>query len=131
MEQRHRRPGNPEQQNEITGYLAANFPPNNRRAPKLVPGKFQFLAESLYDVVPTDTRTPYDVREVIARAIALGATALIIVHNHPSGDARPSDSDCRATRRLVAAVEPLDCAVLDHLIFAGDDCTSLRQLGYL
>ena len=44
---------------------------------------------------------------------------------------RPSDSDCRATRRLAAAAEALDCTMLDHLVFAGDDCTSLRQLGCL
>jgi DNA repair protein RadC len=44
---------------------------------------------------------------------------------------RPSDSDCRATRRLAAAAEALDCTILDHLIFAGGECSSLRKLGYL
>ena len=46
-------------------------------------------------------------------------------------DARPSDSDFRATRRLATAAEALDCTVLDHLIFGGAECTSLRGLGYL
>ena len=73
----------------------------------------------------------FPLRQIIIDAGSKGSAGIVLAHNHPSGDARPSDSDCRATRRLVAAVEPLDCAVLDHLIFAGDDCTSLRQLGYL
>jgi DNA repair protein RadC len=54
-----------------------------------------------------------------------------LAHNHPSGDARPSESDCRVTRRLAAAAEILDCTILDHLVFAGSDCTSLRRMGLL
>jgi DNA repair protein RadC len=68
---------------------------------------------------------------VFRLAIVTSASALVIMHNHPSGDPRPSDSDCRATRRLASAVDALDCALLDHLVFAGTRCTSLRQLGYL
>jgi len=55
----------------------------------------------------------------------------VIAHNHPSGDARPSDSDRRATRRLASAAEAIDCALLDHLVFGGDDCTSFRRIGLL
>jgi DNA repair protein RadC len=55
----------------------------------------------------------------------------VLAHNHPSGDPRPSESDCGATRRLVAAAEALDCTVLDHLVFAGAHCTSLRRMGLL
>jgi len=58
-------------------------------------------------------------------------SGIVLAHNHPSGDAQPSDSDRIATRRLAAAAEALDCTVLDHLVFAGSDCTSLRRLGYL
>jgi DNA repair protein RadC len=73
----------------------------------------------------------FPLRTIIADAAALGSAGIVLAHNHPSGDARPSDSDCRTTRRLAAAAEALDCAVLDHLVFGGSDCTSLRQLGYL
>ena len=59
------------------------------------------------------------------------SAGIVLAHNHPSGDARPSDSDCRATRRLATAAEALDCTLVDHLIFAGDDCTSLRRMGLL
>jgi DNA repair protein RadC len=73
----------------------------------------------------------FPLRTIIADAAAHGSTGLVLAHNHPSGDARPSDSDCRATRRLATAAEAIDCTVLDHLVFAGDECTSLRRLGYL
>ena len=73
----------------------------------------------------------FPIREIIADAATLGSAGIVLAHNHPSGDARPSDSDCRATRRLATAAEALHCAVLDHLVFAGNKCTSLRQLGYL
>jgi DNA repair protein RadC len=55
----------------------------------------------------------------------------VLAHNHPSGDPRPSQSDLRSTRRLATAAEALDCTILDHLVFAGAECTSLRRLGYL
>src|SRR6478672_10281167 len=78
-----------------------------------------------------ETATAFPLRDIIADAAAHGSAGIVLAHNHPSGDARPSDSDCRATRRLASAAEALDCTVLDHLVFAGKECASLRQLGYL
>jgi DNA repair protein RadC len=73
----------------------------------------------------------FPIREIIADAAAHGSAGLVLAHNHPSGDAQPSDSDCRATRRLATAAEALDCTVLDHLVFAGSECTSFRNMGLL
>jgi DNA repair protein RadC len=73
----------------------------------------------------------FPIRDIILDAASHHSAGIVLAHNHPSGDPRPSDSDCRATRRLAVAAEALDCTVLDHLVFAGDECTSLRQLGYL
>lgn len=73
----------------------------------------------------------FPLRAVLLDAARYGSAALVLAHNHPSGDRRPSAADCRATRRLAGLVEALDCALLDHLIFAGAHCTSLRRLGYL
>lgn len=73
----------------------------------------------------------FPIRDIIADIATCGSAGIVVAHNHPSGDARPSDSDCRATRKLVAAAEAVDCAVLDHLVFGGSECSSLRQLGYL
>lgn len=70
-------------------------------------------------------------RHIILDAARHGSAAILLAHNHPSGDPRPSDSDLRATRRLATAAEALDCRLVDHLVFAGAECTSLRGLGYL
>lgn len=73
----------------------------------------------------------FPLRTIIADAARHGSAGLVLAHNHPSGDPSPSESDCRATRRLATAAEALDCTVLDHLVFGGDQVTSLRRLGYL
>ena len=71
------------------------------------------------------------VREIIADALRHGTIGIVLAHNHPSGDPRPSESDFRATRRLATAAEAIDCTLVDHLVFGGSECTSLRRLGYL
>jgi DNA repair protein RadC len=71
------------------------------------------------------------VREVISRAIALGATAIIIVHNHPSGDPKPSTQDIRLTRDLVEAGRHLKITVHDHVIVGAQGRTSMRALGLI
>jgi len=78
-----------------------------------------------------ETGTRFPLRDIIADAATHGSAGIVLAHNHPSGDARPSESDRRATRRLASAAEALDCAVLDHLVFGGDDCTSFRRIGLL
>lgn len=72
------------------------------------------------------------VRTIIADAARLGSAGVILAHNHPSGDATPSQVDCRATRTLAHAGEAMDLAVVDHLIFAkGGECRSFRRMGLL
>ena len=71
------------------------------------------------------------VREVIARAIALGATAIIIVHNHPSGDPSPSSQDIRLTRDLVEAGRHMKITVHDHVIVGSLGRSSLKAMGLI
>ena len=71
------------------------------------------------------------VREVISRAIALGATAIIIVHNHPSGDPTPSQADIRLTRDLVEAGRHMKVLVHDHVIVGATGRTSFRAQGLI
>jgi DNA repair protein RadC len=71
------------------------------------------------------------VREVISRAIALGATALVIVHNHPSGDPTPSSQDIRLTRNLVEAGKHMKISIHDHVIVGAQGRTSLKALGLI
>jgi DNA repair protein RadC len=78
-----------------------------------------------------ETGAHFPMKSILSDALRHRSAGLVLAHNHPSGDARPSDADCRATRRLATAAEALDCTILDHLVFAGDECTSLRRLGYI
>jgi DNA repair protein RadC len=78
-----------------------------------------------------ESSAAFPLRDIIEEALNHRSAGILLAHNHPSGDARPSESDFRATRRLATAVDALDCTILDHLIFAGAECTSLRSLGYL
>jgi len=71
------------------------------------------------------------VREVIARAISLGATAIIIVHNHPSGDPSPSQQDIRLTRDLVEAGRHMRVTVHDHVIVGSQGRSSMKAMGLI
>ena len=70
-------------------------------------------------------------RQVIADAASHGSAGVILAHNHPSGDPTPSESDRQITRRLVLAGEAIDLTVLDHLVIAGQECSSMRAMGML
>lgn len=70
-------------------------------------------------------------REVVKRALELGATALILVHNHPSGDTRPSKADIDMTGEIVSAAAALNIKVHDHLIVGNHKSTSLKSLGMM
>jgi DNA repair protein RadC len=70
-------------------------------------------------------------REILKRCIELGATAIILAHNHPSGRPRPSRADEDMTRHLVAAARPLGVTVHDHLLVARDGIVSFRRTGRL
>lgn len=75
-------------------------------------------------------------REVFKMAISANASAIVLAHNHPSGDATPSNEDIKVTRDIIRAGELLKIPVLDHIILgrseqiSGKDYTSLRDLGY-
>jgi DNA repair protein RadC len=71
------------------------------------------------------------VREVIRRAIDLGSAALILVHNHPSGDPAPSRADIEITRAIIEAGKRLGIAVHDHLIIGKGGHASLRSMGVI
>ena len=66
-----------------------------------------------------------------SRAIALGATAIIIVHNHPSGDPTPSQQDIRLTRDLIEAGRHMKIQVHDHVIVGASGRTSMRAMGLM
>jgi DNA repair protein RadC len=71
------------------------------------------------------------VREVIRNALDYHATAIILVHNHPSGDPQPSSQDIRLTREIVEAGRPLRISVHDHVIIGARGHSSMRAMGLL
>ena len=71
------------------------------------------------------------VREVMKRAMSHGATAIIIVHNHPSGDPTPSRADVKLTRELAEAGRHMKVTVHDHIIVGAQGRSSLRALGLI
>ena len=77
------------------------------------------------------TAVTIDPREIVKRSLELGAAALILVHNHPSGNSAPSQADINVTRRVVAACRTLDIIVHDHLIVARSGIASFYELGLL
>jgi DNA repair protein RadC len=77
----------------------------------------------------TIDHTPVYPREVVKRALELAATAVVLVHNHPSGDPTPSGADVEMTRQVVDAARPLRVTVHDHLVVGRDGVASLKALG--
>jgi DNA repair protein RadC len=79
----------------------------------------------------TVSEAPVYSREIAARALELGASGLILVHNHPSGSCKPSKADIQTTRKVATALHTLDIELHDHLIIASDGWSSFRQSGLL
>ncbi len=78
--------------------------------------------------VGTVDHTPVYPREVIRRALEVSATAIILVHNHPSGDPTPSNADIRMTQDIIAIAGPMGISVHDHIIIGRNGHASLRGL---
>lgn len=79
----------------------------------------------------TVDHVPVYPREVVKRALELNASALILVHNHPSGDPTPSQADIEMTQKVREAAEALDITLHDHLIVGRESDVSFRSMGYL
>lgn len=79
----------------------------------------------------TIDHVPVYPREVVKRALELNASAIILVHNHPSGDPTPSDADIAMTRKVNAAAQALSITLHDHIIIGKERDASFRSLGLL
>jgi DNA repair protein RadC len=92
--------------------------------------KNELIADEIQNSGTVD-HTPVYPREVMKRALELSATALILVHNHPSGDPKPSNADVDMTYAIKAAGEPFGIIVHDHLIVSKNGTSSFKTLGLL
>ncbi|MNL52664.1 hypothetical protein D3C87_1758580 [compost metagenome] len=89
--------------------------------------KNRLIADEVQQTGTVD-HTPVYPREVIKRSLELSATALILVHNHPSGDPTPSSADIRMTREIADIAKPLGIVLHDHIIVGKSGHASLRGL---
>ena len=87
----------------------------------------QLIADEVQQVGTVD-HTPVYPREVIKRALELSATAVLLVHNHPSGDPTPSSADIQMTRAIIDIAAPLGISVHDHIIVGRNGHASLKGL---
>jgi len=87
----------------------------------------QLIADELQQIGTVD-HTPVYPREVVKRALELSATAIILVHNHPSGDPTPSRADIQMTQQIIAVANPLGISVHDHIIVGKEGHASLKGL---
>lgn len=85
----------------------------------------EFVAEGTVDHAPVYPR------EVVRRALEVSASAMVLVHNHPSGDPTPSRADIEMTRRVVDAARALGLQVHDHIVVGRDGTASFRALGLI
>jgi DNA repair protein RadC len=92
--------------------------------------KNRLIADEVQQTGTVD-HTPVYPREVIKRSLELSATALILVHNHPSGDPSPSSADVRMTREIADVAKPLGITLHDHIIVGKTGHASLRALKLL
>ena len=90
----------------------------------------QIIADEVQQTGTVD-HTPVYVREVLKRALELSSTAIVLVHNHPSGDPTPSRADIEMTKQIVAAAKPLGILVHDHIIVGKQGHASFRGLGLI
>ena len=87
----------------------------------------QVIADEVQQTGTVD-HTPVYPREVVKRALELSATAIILVHNHPSGDPTPSRADIQMTQQIIAVATPLGIAVHDHIIVGKEGHASMKGL---
>ncbi len=92
--------------------------------------KNEIIADEVQQSGTVD-HTPAYPREIIKRALELGATAIILVHNHPSGDPTPSDADVQMTKDIINAAATFDITIHDHLIVSRNGTTSFKTMGLI
>lgn len=79
----------------------------------------------------TVDHTPAYPREIMKRSLEIGATAIILMHNHPSGDSKPSQADIDVTQQIIRAAEPFNITVHDHIVMSRNGYTSMKNQGLM
>ena len=116
----------------LLAYLSAVLKDQRREQVRLLflDRKNRLIADEIQQEGTVD-HAPLYPREVVRRALELHASALILVHNHPSGDPTPSKSDIEMTRQIAKAAATVNVVLHDHLIMARDGHSSFKAMGLL
>ena len=115
--------------NDVIGYCRTSMAFADKEQFRLLflDKRNQLIADEVQQVGTVD-HTPVYPREVIKRALELSATAIILVHNHPSGDPSPSQADIQMTRAVIEIATPLGISVHDHIIVGKNGHASLKGM---
>jgi DNA repair protein RadC len=115
--------------NEVIDYCRTNmaFADKEQFRILFLDKRNQLIADEVQQTGTVD-HTPVYPREVIKRALELSATAVILVHNHPSGDPSPSQADIQMTKAIISIAAPLGIAVHDHIIIGRGGHASLKGM---
>lgn len=118
--------------NDVISYLTAAqaFSKQEQFRVLFLDRKNRLIADEVQSEGSVD-HTPVYIREVVKRALEHSASALLLVHNHPSGDPTPSRADVTMTKQIVEAARPLGITVHDHVIIGRDGHASFRALRLL
>jgi len=92
--------------------------------------KNEMIADEIQGSGTVD-HTPAYPRETMKRALELGATAMILLHNHPSGDPKPSQADVDVTRAIMRAAEPFGIVIHDHIVISRNGYSSMKNMGLM
>jgi DNA repair protein RadC len=113
----------------VLDYLRAviAFEPREQFRVMFLDKRNQLIADEVHQHGTID-HTPVYPREVVKRAIELGASAILIAHNHPSGDPTPSHADVEMTKAIIAACQVLGIAVHDHVVIGKNGHASFKAL---
>ena len=117
---------------QVLDYCRASmgFEPKEQLRILFLDKRNQIIADEVQQEGTVD-HTPVYVREVVKRALELSATAIVLVHNHPSGDPTPSRADIEMTKQIVQSAKNLGIVVHDHLIVGKQGHASFRGLGLI
>ncbi len=117
---------------KVLAYCRANIGHNKVEQMWLLflDGKNVLITDELHQTGTVDHVSVYP-REVIKRALEVDASAIIMVHNHPSGDPTPSRDDIEMTREINEAAEKLGISLYDHIIITRGSCASFKSMGLL
>lgn len=117
---------------ELVDYCRATMAYSNREKFRIIfLNRRNYLIGDEIHTIGTVDQTPAYPREIAKRALELSATAIVLIHNHPSGDPTPSQADIVMTRAIQAALKPLGIVVHDHVIIAREGHASFKGLKLL